>query len=258
MGFFSGEISLKIRGDYPALREEIISTLSSNKGVAWISSRDGKYDLMLGWYSRTIPEADALQRDILKVFSRHVALKEVKLYSRRFMFRRGYFGKPRYDPIYIMMEAKPQHLTDETDERLLALLSGNARAGLVEMGKELGLSPAQVQHRVKTLKEKGVIIGSRPLLDLSKLGYGRWRLNFQINDYSEYENLLGYAASHPNSVRGHEVLGTPDMSIEFETKGYEHTKQIEDEFKDRFGQAIAYIETTRFAKLHKSPSLSPM
>jgi Lrp/AsnC family leucine-responsive transcriptional regulator len=259
LGYFSGEISLKLRGDSPALREEIINTLNSNERVAWVSSRDGKYDLMVGWYARSIPEADELHRNILKDFPRHVASKQLRVYSRRFMFRGGFlYSDTPKQPGHVMMEAKPQRLTDETDEAILRILSSDARAGYTEIGRELKLSAAQVQLKITSMKENEILLGSRPLLDLTKLGYRRWRLNFYLSDYSEYESLLKYAANHPNSVRGHEVLGTPDISIEFEVKGYEHMKEIEDGFKKMFGEAISYIETTRFSRLHKGPSLSPV
>jgi DNA-binding Lrp family transcriptional regulator len=259
LGYFSGEISLKLRGDSPALREEIINTLNATERVAWVSSRDGKYDLMVGWYARSIPEADELHRDILKDFPRHVASKQLRVYSRRFMFRGGFlYEGAAKRPGYVMMEARPERLTDETDEAILRMLSNDARAGYTEMGRQLKLSAAQVQHRVSSMGERGILLGSRPLFDLSTVGYGRWRLNFYLSDYSEYDSLLRYAAEHPNAVRGHEVLGTPDISIEFEARGYDHMKRIEDGFKRMFGEAISYIETTRFSRLHKGPSLSPI
>jgi len=50
-------------------------------------------------------------------------------------------------------------MTDETDERLLALLSENARESVSTIGRKLGLSRTTVQGRIERLERRGIITG---------------------------------------------------------------------------------------------------
>jgi len=56
----------------------------------------------------------------------------------------------------------PDHavdMTDEIDERLLALLSENARESVARIGRKLGLSRTTVQGRIERLERRGIIAG---------------------------------------------------------------------------------------------------
>lgn len=48
---------------------------------------------------------------------------------------------------------------DETDQRLLSLLRSNARTPVVELARQLGISRATVQNRLRRLERDGVIRG---------------------------------------------------------------------------------------------------
>lgn len=50
---------------------------------------------------------------------------------------------------------------DQTDRRILACLSRNARAGAAEIGREIGLSRQAVQARIAALEAGGQITGYR-------------------------------------------------------------------------------------------------
>ena len=48
---------------------------------------------------------------------------------------------------------------DETDRKLLAALSENARRSTTELGRRLGLSRTTVQSRIERLERRGVVLG---------------------------------------------------------------------------------------------------
>ena len=48
---------------------------------------------------------------------------------------------------------------DTTDQRLLSLLRNNARTPVIELARQLGVSRATVQNRMRRLEEDGVIRG---------------------------------------------------------------------------------------------------
>jgi len=59
---------------------------------------------------------------------------------------------------------------DRLDAQIIASLTANARASVAELATELGVSRATVQTRIRRLEETGVLIGFRPIIDLSAVG----------------------------------------------------------------------------------------
>ncbi len=58
---------------------------------------------------------------------------------------------------------------DESDLRILAELTTNARASFVDIGKKLNLHPNVVAYRVNKLRQVGIIKGYTLDLDFEKL-----------------------------------------------------------------------------------------
>jgi DNA-binding Lrp family transcriptional regulator len=60
---------------------------------------------------------------------------------------------------------------DETDERILAELTQNARATFAEIGETVNLSAPAVKRRVDRMLENGVIKGFTTIVDRNALGW---------------------------------------------------------------------------------------
>ncbi|WP_099354555.1 Lrp/AsnC family transcriptional regulator [Fredinandcohnia onubensis] len=61
---------------------------------------------------------------------------------------------------------------DETDKRILELLTINGRMSYVDIGKELGFSRVSIRERVNQLIEKGVIEKFSVVINSEKVGKG--------------------------------------------------------------------------------------
>lgn len=59
---------------------------------------------------------------------------------------------------------------DQLDARLIGILSRDARAGVTEIARELGVARNTVQQRMRRLEESGVVRGYRPDVDLAAAG----------------------------------------------------------------------------------------
>jgi Lrp/AsnC family transcriptional regulator for asnA, asnC and gidA len=62
-------------------------------------------------------------------------------------------------------------MIDNTDRKILNLLSMDARASLKQIGDACHLSTAGVHLRLKKLEDQGIITGSKCTIDNSKIGY---------------------------------------------------------------------------------------
>jgi len=61
---------------------------------------------------------------------------------------------------------------DDTDRAILRLLASDATQGAGAIGRACGLSQPAAWRRIKRLREGGVIVGQRLVLDREKLGFG--------------------------------------------------------------------------------------
>ena len=63
------------------------------------------------------------------------------------------------------------HQLDKLDEKILKLISENARIPFLEVARECNVSGAAIHQRIQKLQNIGVIKGSEFILDANKIGY---------------------------------------------------------------------------------------
>ena len=62
-------------------------------------------------------------------------------------------------------------MIDQTDRKILNILSKDAKASLKWIGNECNMSPTAVHLRLKKLEDQKVITGSKSVIDTYQLGY---------------------------------------------------------------------------------------
>lgn len=65
----------------------------------------------------------------------------------------------------------PAPRVDALDQRIIALLTEDARASYADIGHRVGLSAPAVKRRVDRLRDSGVITGFAALVDPAALGW---------------------------------------------------------------------------------------
>ena len=60
---------------------------------------------------------------------------------------------------------------DQTDLKLIALMTDNARTSLADLGRAVGMSSPSVSERIKRMEDAGVITGYRVEVDPVAVGY---------------------------------------------------------------------------------------
>jgi len=62
-------------------------------------------------------------------------------------------------------------MIDQTDKKILNILSKDAKASLKQIGNACNMSPTAVHLRLRKLEEQRIITGSKSLIDSYQLGY---------------------------------------------------------------------------------------
>ena len=260
MGYTVGAVYIKCHHDTPELRAEIIEYYKNNKDVWWIFNMTPDYDIALGWFGKSLAELTDKRIALLRKYKKYFREFKFRIYNRHHHFKRDYLThvEPGVSSARIartersfVVSAGTEKLTDETDDKILKLLSENARLPYTEIADRLDLSAAQVHYRIQNLKQKKIILGAKPMLDLQKFGYGLFKLDIYLDDYSIYEDLRKFVHSLPNVVYSYDVIGGADIELDFEVRNFAELSKIQDAIKSKFGQAISHTEYYQFTKEYK-------
>lgn len=115
---------------------------------------------------------------------------------------------------------------DRLDVELLALLTRDARAGVVELASALGISRNTVQSRLKRMEETGLLAGYRLEIDLAQAGIATQAfigLEIQQGKLTEIENAL---AAMPEVLEVHATTGREDFLVRVATQTQAELQQL--------------------------------
>ena len=139
------------------------------------------------------------------------------------------------------IEPLPQ--IDELDEKILRLITKNARIPFLEVARECGVSGAAIHQRVQRLLNLGVVSGSEFIVNPSKLGYDTCAYMGIYLEKAKYHTVVAEALRKiPEIVECHYTTGQYAIFIKIQTKTNKHLKKMIDEDLQEI-EGIARTET---------------
>jgi Lrp/AsnC family transcriptional regulator, regulator for asnA, asnC and gidA len=119
---------------------------------------------------------------------------------------------------------------DELDEKILKLITKNARIPFLEVARECGVSGAAIHQRVQRLLNIGVVSGSEFLINPQKLGYNTCAYMGIYLDKAKYNTrVVQELAKIPEIVECHYTTGQYAIFVKVQTKTNKHLKKLIDE-----------------------------
>ncbi len=141
-------------------------------------------------------------------------------------------------------------MTDETDLKILKILSEDAKASYADIGNEVFLSPGAVHTRVKKLEQSGIIIGSGVKIDIKKLG---WDISAFLGIYLEksylYDDVASQLIKIPEITNISYTTGIYSIFVEISCKDTTHLKEV---LHDKIQKVQGIQRTETFISLEKS------
>ena len=135
---------------------------------------------------------------------------------------------------------------DRTDQRILALLSNDARMTNKELSFEVGLAASSVHERLKRLQDSGLIAGTYTDVRLDRLGLALKAILFiQMAEHqkTELDRFLREILKIPEVRAGRMIGGRFDAIVEVVTRDTSHLHRlVVERFSSR--EEISRIETS--------------
>ena len=118
---------------------------------------------------------------------------------------------------------------DDLDEKILKLITKNARIPFLEVARECGVSGASIHQRVQRLLNIGVVTGSEFLINPQKLGYNTCAyMGIYLEKAKFHTQVALELAKIPEVVECHYTTGQYAIFIKVQTKTNKHLKQLID------------------------------
>ena len=140
-------------------------------------------------------------------------------------------------------QAINQKNIDELDQKILKLITRNARIPFLEVARECGVSGAAIHQRVQRLLNMGVVSGSEFIVSPEKMGYNTCAfMGIYLEKASFHKEVVEQLKAIPEVIECHYTTGSYAIFVKIMTKTNKHLKQIiDDEFQKLEG--IARTET---------------
>jgi Lrp/AsnC family transcriptional regulator for asnA, asnC and gidA len=119
------------------------------------------------------------------------------------------------------------HQIDKLDEKILQLISQNARIPFLEVARECNVSGAAIHQRIQKLTNLGIIKGSEFILDAEKIGYETCAyIGIFLKEAKEFKNVVESLKTIPEVVECHYTTGKYAMFIKIYAKNNTHLLDV--------------------------------
>ena len=101
---------------------------------------------------------------------------------------------------------------DELDARLIELLAGEPRIGVLECSRRLGVARGTVQARLDKLVDRGVISGFGPDISPAAIGFGVTSfVSLEISQRHGHDPVTAHLAAIPEVLEAHTITVSSDL-----------------------------------------------
>jgi Lrp/AsnC family leucine-responsive transcriptional regulator len=161
-------------------------------------------------------------------------------------FSRDYLSAKRRDPRERAWYGDVFEVSgvDLLDMKILDLISRDARMSSIKIARRLEVSPNTVLKRIEAMKEKNLIIGFKPLVNLDNTPFAAYKALVKYQNITERaeKEIIDFLKADPHVLAIIRLIGLWDFEFEFEVDSLQMMRSITNRFRDRFKDVIKEFE----------------
>jgi len=244
LGYISYRVMIKLKMMSLAEKKDFFNTLSTMKNVLWVCECGGKWNLIINILAKDPKQFNELFSKLLEKYDDIVSNYDLLYTIEGINFGRRYLFNSKNEMSQYFFGVRRVTKIDNTDLKILKVLAKNGRANSIELENKLRINYKTIIQRIKLLRDKQVITGFKPLIDLSRIGYTANKIILDITKISKKEEkfFLDFLFSDSNIVGVLKFIGKWNYEIEFEVKKEEKIWEIYRNIQDYLGEKIKLID----------------
>ena len=240
----------------PDIKNEIINHFMNNEHVNNLFSTDGSYDLGVLMMVKNISDIYPLWRTTLEKYGDYFSTQVFSAYMGESIYGHGFLldgiEKLQRTPL---RKNLGKVTIDALDVDILKLLSADSRTPTVEIANKLHSSVTTINSRIKRLIKLKIILGFSVELDIDKLGYQTWKVDFYLSEYSKLNQVVQYLEKNPLLYCVDYTIGYADLEIEINVRDNSQLHDIIEDLHSKFPKLIRNYLFFRGVKFYKWYSL---
>lgn len=199
-------------------RKKILDELKKNQYVADILLTQGEFDIQLVLLTKTNDTAAEVLWRIRELMEGYVIEEKMAIHLKSLFFPRYGFLKKndgfRFDKPRLVLDVPKKRVdVDETDKKILNVLSDNANWPLWRISKSSRVKGPTVYSRIKKLEKNGIIIGYSIKMNPNIGGFKAYRVYAKIRNLSKErrEQLMAFMLEQKDIYRATWMFGDYDL-----------------------------------------------
>jgi Lrp/AsnC family leucine-responsive transcriptional regulator len=245
--------NIYLKTHFPSWEEEqsFIEFLKNHPNVGWFATFSGTWTMKTGIIAKDRNHFEEISREIFNRAGKNLIDRTTTQPLAAYVCKHKFLDDEKVMEGGVYRTCPPEKL-DEADLKVLLLLDQNPRMPLLEIAKKAKLTVWQAKYRMKTLMEKGVLQEFRPIINLPKLGYHWYHIQFRLNASEEEKNkFIAYLKAHPHVFYIIDLVGACNVVAEFLIETNKKLEETIKEIKDRFSGIISSYEPLLIIQEHK-------
>jgi Lrp/AsnC family leucine-responsive transcriptional regulator len=207
---------------------------------------------------RSVSEFHSLWGEVQRRYKDKIASSKIAIYAPIHNFNKRFFlESDRSTDVLVRIYGEgPPCSHDELDERLVEAYAPDVRQSYAALAERLAVSAETVRQRIKQLEAKRVIVGYKVNLDLPRLGFQGYRVDFRLNSVARNKELFEYIKRHKYFYQINQSIGGADFETEIVVRDLVHLLEELERTVARFSDVIAgyeYMGYSEFPKLTMVP-----
>ncbi len=250
LGFNSIRIYLKWQNISPEKEKEIYEEIRKDPFFMWTVKLQGEIDIAFYTWVKSIPQFANKWFSFLEKYGEYILKEEIYESVRMVHYPMKPLSEAKINNEKIIGDGEKESY-DDKDYKILVELTQNARAPIVDISTKVKLSPKATVSRIRKLEKAGIILGYNALINVDKLGYKFYKVDFYLNDLSKINRMNEFAKANKNIVYRMRTIGGPDFEIETMVKNTIELKELIIKIRKTFPNTIKNYRIFEFEKTIK-------
>ena len=252
LGYSQYKIYFKFQNTSLEDEKRIIDYWNKAYNSIWVAQIRGNWDLAVSILAKSNFEFGKILNQFMNKFSKFILLKDVLLTEYSPIYAREYLTETKPSEFVYGIPTEIYEL-DETDKKILKILSTNARIPIIDLAEKTGLTRDIINYRLKKLVKDKIIVQYKTYLNLQNLGINHYKIIFRTKNFEEEsENRIKqYVADHKRVTQFLKLIGSWDLEIEFETENEDELYKILTDIRKQFSDIIRDFDILRITETYK-------
>ncbi len=204
------------------LQKEFINELLGCNSIRYAADGSGKINFVVTFNAKNPMEFQRMWDAIVSKYEDLIRVYSIQVITQYYGFEScSIIGKPNTKTRESrLISDESRVLIDDHDKKILTILTEDARASLVSIANNTGLSPDTVKHRIKRMEDEGLIQGYGWLYDLKAVGLRWYEIPLSLSNMTKetWDSLYNYCKSNPSIILFVRSIGKFEIMVLFEVK----------------------------------------